>query len=156
MRSFHVHRAARIAAVVMAAGVGATAGVGGFTFLYANGGSYLSNDPAACVNCHVMQPQFDAWVKGPHRQVATCNDCHAPHDIVGKLWVKARNGYNHSMAFTLGGFHEPIRITEPNRRVTEQACRDCHEAVVHAIDFGTEAQNALRCLHCHAEVGHAD
>src|SRR5688572_23773077 len=33
--------------------IGAAAGVGGFTFVYAEGASYLTDDPAACANCHV-------------------------------------------------------------------------------------------------------
>jgi nitrate/TMAO reductase-like tetraheme cytochrome c subunit len=42
--------------------VGIPAGVGAFTFVYAKGFSYLSPDPRACVNCHVMNPQYDAWL----------------------------------------------------------------------------------------------
>ena len=29
--------------------------VGGYTFIYAKGYAYLTNDPAACANCHVME-----------------------------------------------------------------------------------------------------
>ena len=32
--------------------VGSLVGVGTFTFGYANGAAYLSNDPKACINCH--------------------------------------------------------------------------------------------------------
>ena len=57
--------------ILLAALVGLLAGVGGFTFLYAEGFSYMSSDPKACVNCHIMQPQFDSWQKGSHHAVAT-------------------------------------------------------------------------------------
>ena len=30
-------------------------GLGLYTFVYAKGYSYLSNDPQGCANCHVMQ-----------------------------------------------------------------------------------------------------
>ncbi|MEJ7606892.1 MAG: hypothetical protein WKF37_11635 [Bryobacteraceae bacterium] len=40
---------------------GAMLGVGLFTFGYARGASYLTNDPQACANCHVMQEQLDGW-----------------------------------------------------------------------------------------------
>lgn len=146
----------RGAIAAAAALVGATAGLGAFTFVYAEGASYLTNNPAACANCHVMTAHYDAWIKGPHRHAATCNDCHTPHNFFGKYWVKTRNGYNHSMAFTLGGFHEPIRITEANRRVTEQACRYCHASIVEMIDAGHPGAEPLDCLHCHSEVGHAN
>ena len=36
--------------------LGIPVGVGAFTFVYAKGFSYLSPDPRACVNCHVMNP----------------------------------------------------------------------------------------------------
>lgn len=114
--------------------VGVAAGLGVFTFGYAKGASYLTNDPAACANCHVMSEHFSAWEKGSHRAVATCNDCHTPHDLVGKYVTKARNGFWHSFYFTTGGYPDPLRITERNRKVTEQACRYCHQPIVDAID----------------------
>src|SRR5688572_32577853 len=40
---------------------------------------------------------FDAWNKSSHRAVATCNDCHTPHNLVGKYTVKAKNGFWHSL-----------------------------------------------------------
>ena len=47
--------------------IGLAVGLGAYTFIYAKGYSYLTNDPAACTNCHVMQPQYDAWMKWSHR-----------------------------------------------------------------------------------------
>ena len=123
------HRAALVVAVL----IGITAGLGAFTFGYAKGYSYLGTDPAACANCHVMQEHFDAWSKSSHKSVAGCNDCHTPHDIVGKYTVKAKNGFWHSFYFTTGRFPDPLRITEGNRKVTEQACRDCHAEITAAI-----------------------
>jgi cytochrome c nitrite reductase small subunit len=35
--------------------IGLAVGLGGCTFIYAKGYSYLTNNPAACANCHVMQ-----------------------------------------------------------------------------------------------------
>lgn len=141
-------------AVVLGLAVGAAAGVGGFTFVYARGGSYMTDDPAACANCHVMQNHLDAWRKGSHHAVATCNDCHTPHDLIGKYLTKASNGYHHSLAFTTGNFHEPIAITEGNRRVTESACRHCHQDIVNAIDPPHADKSEMSCVRCHAEVGH--
>jgi len=60
---------------------GVAAGVGLYTFWYAKGYSYLTNDPRACANCHVMQEYYDAWIKSTHHQAAACNDCHAPHNV---------------------------------------------------------------------------
>jgi cytochrome c nitrite reductase small subunit len=73
--------------------------------VYARGGSYLTDDPAACANCHVMREQYDGWIAASHRAVAVCNDCHTPPGLLGKYATKARNGFWHSVAFTsaIGG-----------------------------------------------------
>jgi cytochrome c nitrite reductase small subunit len=144
-----------IAAIALGIAAGAGAGVGAFTFIYAKGGSYMTNDPGACANCHVMTDHFNAWAKSSHHAVAVCNDCHAPHDFVGKYLTKARNGYNHSLAFTTGDFPEPIRITPLNRNITEQACRYCHQEVVQAIDSHATGAEEMSCIRCHSSVGHS-
>jgi cytochrome c nitrite reductase small subunit len=100
-----------------------------------------------------MQEYYDGWQRASHHTVATCNDCHTPHNFVGKWMTKASNGYHHSVAFTLGGFHEPIQITPPNHDIVEQACRYCHASVVHQIDAAGQRE-PLGCVRCHAGVGH--
>ena len=134
---------------------GIAGGVGVYAFLYADGASYLQDDPSACANCHIMSEQFDAWTKGSHHSVATCNDCHAPHSTLpAKLFVKALNGWNHSVAFTTGRFPDPIRITRLNERVTESACRYCHARLIHGIESTDRAEDAVSCIRCHGDVGH--
>jgi cytochrome c nitrite reductase small subunit len=140
--------------IMIGIALGIAAGVGGYTFLYAKGASYLTNDPAACANCHVMNEQYAGWVKSSHRSVAVCNDCHAPHDLIGKYMTKAENGFRHSLAFTTGRFHEPIQITPHDREITEHACRDCHQDIVLAIDGPHEDAESLSCIKCHPSVGH--
>ena len=71
-----IGRGAAITALVV---LGAAAGLGIYTFAYAKGWSYMTNDPKACANCHVMNEQYDGWLKAGHRSVATCNDWHTPH-----------------------------------------------------------------------------
>ncbi len=44
-------------AFILAALVGTVAGLGAYTFRYAEGFSYFSTDPRACNNCHVMNDQ---------------------------------------------------------------------------------------------------
>jgi cytochrome c nitrite reductase small subunit len=142
---------------VLAAGLaGALVGLGGYTFVYARGYSYLQDDPGACANCHVMLEQFDGWVKSSHRLVATCNDCHTPHDVLGKYATKVRNGFWHSFYFTVGGFPEPIRILPRDREITENACRFCHDAIVHSMGVPARAggPDDVSCIRCHHSVGH--
>lgn len=143
-----------IGVMLLGMAVGLAAGVGAYTFIYAKGGSYLTNDPAACANCHVMREHYDGWIKSSHRAVAVCNDCHTPPGVVAKYATKASNGFWHSFAFTSGKFPDPLRIKPHNREVTERACRKCHQAIVEAMDGTAPAREALSCIRCHREVGH--
>jgi len=140
---------------------GLPGGVGAYTFWYARGASYLTNAPAACANCHIMQGYYDGWLASSHHQVAVCNDCHTPHALIPKYYTKGLNGYHHSLAFTTGNFHEPILITPRNHGITEQACRRCHQDIVQLMDrpmaaAGESADDgqSLSCVRCHASVGH--
>ena len=45
-----------LSAATLASLLGVLVGVGGFTGHYAEGLSYFSKDPAACMNCHIMRP----------------------------------------------------------------------------------------------------
>jgi len=141
--------------ILVAVIVGALFGLGTFTFLYAKGWSYLTNDPSACANCHIMNEQYNGWMHSSHRQGIGCNDCHTPHDFFGKWYTKARNGFWHSYYFTTGNFHEPIQITEFSRKIVENACRDCHKDIVQAIDVNQHGGGRdVLCVRCHASVGH--
>lgn len=133
--------------------IGAAVGAGVFTFIYAKGLSYMSSDPKACVNCHVMNDEYNSWQKSSHHKAATCNDCHVPHGFPDKYLAKAKNGWNHSKAFTLQDFPEPIRITDGNLRILQHNCIACHDTMVSEIAAhkGTAAQ---RCTECHRSVGH--
>jgi cytochrome c nitrite reductase small subunit len=133
---------------------GAAAGIGGFTFVYAKGWSYLTDDPAACANCHVMREQHDGWLKSSHHTVATCNDCHTPAGFLAKYATKAENGFWHSFHFTAHSFPDPIRIRPESRSITEQACRRCHGEMAAALD-GVQSERAS-CLHCHDGIGHPE
>lgn len=141
---------------IVAAGLfsGIALGIGAYTFVYANGWSYLTDDPAACANCHVMMRHYDAWFKSSHKMVATCNDCHTPSGFLGKYYVKATHGFWHSYAFTTGDFREPIFMKPKSRAVVQNACRRCHGEIVQAIDALGAHRAESDCLHCHSEVGH--
>ena len=121
------------------------AGAGVFTFGYGNGSSYLSNNPDTCVNCHVMQDHMQSWEKSSHHSVAVCNDCHLPHDFVGKWVAKADNGFFHSVAFTMGNYKNPIQIKPRNRLITQDACVHCHQEFVHPLLAEPNGRDAQSC-----------
>lgn len=139
----------------LAVSLGLFAGVGAYTFYYGQGHSYLSNDPKACVNCHIMREQYDGWQKGPHHAVATCNDCHTPTGFFAKYLAKAENGFWHSKGFTLQDFHEPILIKPRNSAILQAKCVSCHQDLVGPLHpRAGDRQQMLDCVKCHREVGH--
>ncbi|MBI3465344.1 MAG: cytochrome c nitrite reductase small subunit [Planctomycetes bacterium] len=147
-------RRASALGMFLALGVGVLAGLGFFTFSYGEGWSYFSTDPRACVNCHVMQPEYDAWQHSSHHAVAGCIDCHLPHALVPKYLAKADNGWRHSWAFTFQDFHEPIQMHPRSRAILQHNCTQCHETTVHAMLAGRPEEQAPSCVRCHADVGH--
>jgi cytochrome c nitrite reductase small subunit len=152
----HDKAGGRRPAILVAALVGALAGLAVFTLDYGEGLSYFSTDPAACANCHIMQPQYDSWQKASHHTVATCVDCHLPHSFVAKYLAKAENGYYHSKGFTFGGFHEPIAIKAKNSDILQNNCLFCHGPMTADMLVGEGHDDAVRCVHCHALVGHGE
>ena len=142
--------------MILGIAIGMAVGVGAYTFVYARGYSYMTDNAEACVNCHIMQGQFSGWLKSSHRSVAVCNDCHTPPGLVAKYATKARNGFWHSYYFTTGNFPEPIQITSRSREITENACRHCHEEIVQAIEPSPNKSSTLSCIRCHPSVGHME
>lgn len=145
----------KIRLLLLSVGVGVLVGLAGFTFQYAEGTAYLSNDPKACANCHIMRDQYDGWQKSSHHAVATCNDCHTPHALVPKYLSKMENGFWHSKGFTLQDFHEPIQIKPRNATILQENCVGCHAELVSAIaNHSDDEAQAADCVKCHADVGH--
>jgi cytochrome c nitrite reductase small subunit len=138
--------------------VGVTLGIGAYTFVYAKGYSYMTDDAAACANCHVMSDHFDAWTRSCHRAVAVCNDCHTPPGLLPKYLTKGRNGFWHSFHFTTGHYPDPLRITLRNHEITEVACRKCHTELTQSIDprHTDSGRGGLTCTKCHNDVGHIE
>ena len=141
--------------IILGIAVGFAVGIGGYTFIYAKGYSYLTNDPAACANCHIMSEHYARWLKSSHRSVAVCNDCHTPSGLIPKYSSKASNGFWHSFAFTTGWAMEPLKIKPHNLEIAENACRKCHREIVAAIE-GHENANRTECIRCHKSVGHLE
>jgi cytochrome c nitrite reductase small subunit len=132
---------------------GVLVGLSLFTFVYAEGFSYFSNDPNACMNCHIMRDQFDGWSHSTHKAVAACNDCHTPHRFPDKYIVKGINGFNHSLAFTLGTYPENLHIREFNADIAYENCVECHSTAISSVAHIT-SDDPLNCVMCHGNVGH--
>lgn len=139
---------------------GVVIGHGIFTFVYAKGFSYLSDDPAACKNCHVMNQVYEGWSRSSHKDVATCNDCHVPHTFVAKWAMKAESGFHHGYAFTFKDNPVAFSATTKSKQIVQQNCISCHQDyATHAIDATmakhASSDEALSCVSCHRQIGHA-
>jgi len=140
---------------------GIFAGMAGYGFYVANATSYLSDEPDACINCHVMYPQYTTWRNSSHASVANCNDCHVPQDLmVRKYYFKAADGLRHSTIFTLRTEPQAIRIKQAGINVVQENCKRCHSDLVNMIELVTvtgdnseEGQGHL-CWDCHTETPH--
>jgi cytochrome c nitrite reductase small subunit len=141
--------------------VAAFIGLGLYVFKTSNAASYLSDDPQACVNCHLMTPQYITWNHSSHRAVAHCNDCHVPHNnVISKYYFKAKDGLYHASIFTLRAEPQVIKAKSASIEVIHNNCIRCHEGqVTDAKMTGlVENHHAKRtdrlCWDCHREVPH--
>jgi cytochrome c nitrite reductase small subunit len=140
--------------------LGLAVGIGAVIFWESKAWSYLFDDPKACINCHIMIPQYTTWQHSSHARVASCNDCHVPHNnIFNKYYFKAKDGSRHSFLFTFRKEDQVIRITAPSKKVVQMNCVRCHEALndrVHTqVDLNQiEKGEGKLCWECHREVPH--
>jgi len=145
----------RLIAVSTGALVGlAVVGLAGYVTSISNASSYLSDDPKACINCHIMAPQYATWQHSSHARAATCNDCHVPHDsTLRKYAYKAKDGSRHAFMFTFRMEPQVITATQDSKEVIQQNCIRCHSTVVSEVAFGVHRDDRA-CADCHREVPH--
>lgn len=147
-------------AVIILAGI--FFGLAAFILYISKAPSYLSDNPETCINCHVMNSMYNDWAHSSHRGVATCNDCHVPHDnFVHKYLFKAQDGLRHATIFTLRTEPQVIRIKEAGREAVHSNCIRCHERTIGMEHLGSVLpgyRNHLaerRCIECHRETPHS-
>jgi cytochrome c nitrite reductase small subunit len=148
----------RVPAVIV---LGMFAGFGLFALYAGNAFSYLSDDPAACINCHVMAPQYATWQRSSHARVATCNDCHVPQDNVLRTYLfKAQDGLRHASMFTFRLEPQVIHIKDAGMEAVQKNCIRCHGVLTERVQAGdvylqdVHAGNGVLCWQCHREVPH--
>ncbi|WP_321318383.1 cytochrome c nitrite reductase small subunit [Labilibaculum sp.] len=141
--------------------LGIFVGLGFYVLYLSKAASYLSDNPETCVNCHVMAPQFATYQHSSHREVATCNDCHVPHNnVFNKYFFKAKDGLRHASMFALRMEPEVIFILEEGKKVVHNNCIRCHSQTLTdpklAAQLPMHAHNTQDrvCWECHREVPH--
>lgn len=108
-----------------------------------------------------MAPQYATWQHSSHRENATCNDCHVPHNnVMNKYYFKAKDGLRHATIFTLRAEPQVIFIKTAGKKVVWKNCIRCHEVLL--TDFRLESMRphhisslSLRnCIECHRHTPH--
>jgi len=141
---------------------GLLAGVGAYSAYAFRVHSYLLDDPAACVNCHIMAPYYQSWSRSSHSTWATCNDCHVPqNNIFNSYLFKAEDGLYHLGVYIMHGEPQVIRTREASNVVIMQNCIRCHTQLNqefvktgHATWADVQAGQAKACWDCHVEMPH--
>jgi cytochrome c nitrite reductase small subunit len=121
--------------------------------------AYLGNNPTTCNNCHVMDAVYEGWYHAGHKQWAVCNDCHTPHALIPKYFVKAQSGYHHVTAFITGDIPNAIRAKEASRVVIQENCLRCHAETISNLQWDlmyTQADEERYCFDCHRSVAHGE
>ncbi len=62
--------ATAIARLLLSIAVGSAVGMAVYTFTFARGASYLTDVPAACAICYIMNEHYGGWLKSTHHPVA--------------------------------------------------------------------------------------
>ncbi len=141
---------------------GLLVGLGAYSMYMSRAHSYLSDDPSACVNCHIMAPYYQSWNHSSHARWTNCNDCHVPHEnVVSKYAFKAKDGLYHAAVFTIKGEPQVIRSREESNNVIMENCIRCHtqlntDFVKTGMITYTEARDGMgkACWDCHTQVPH--
>ncbi|MFH0756648.1 MAG: cytochrome c nitrite reductase small subunit [Bacteroidota bacterium] len=142
-------------------GTGVIAGLLVYLIYISRAYSYLSDDPSACMNCHIMAPQYATWNHSSHRENTNCNACHVPHNnVVNKYYFKAKDGLRHATMFTLRKEPQVIMIKEAGKQVVQDNCIRCHKDLIsdHKINSYTQTflqfKGERQCWECHRETPH--
>jgi cytochrome c nitrite reductase small subunit len=132
-----------------------------FAFHISNASSYLGDDPATCVNCHIMAPQYATWYHSSHREKTNCNDCHVPHNnVINKYYFKAKDGLRHATIFTLRKEPQVIFIKEEGQEAVHKNCIRCHKDLLtdsKLLAYGRATHDfrmERKCRECHRETPH--
>lgn len=120
------------------------------------------DDPAACVNCHIMTPYYASWSHSSHARDATCNDCHVPNgNIVAHYGFKGLDGMKHVAYFVSHSERQAIMAEDASAEVIMDNCIRCHKQLnqefvkTGRIDYMMAKRGEGKaCWDCHRNVPH--
>lgn len=149
----------KLTAIIM---LGVLFGLGFYTVYASRAASYLSDEPATCVNCHIMAPFYATWNHSSHGRNATCNDCHVPQDnVFRKYYFKGKDGMRHASIFAIRGEAQVIQAINESANVIMENCIRCHTQLnTELVKTGrmnyemAKAGEGKACWDCHRDIPH--
>ena len=104
----------------------------------------VGDDPAACINCHIMSPYYATWSHSSHGRDVTCNDCHVPNNNIASHY-----------------FFKAIEAEDASAEVIMDNCIRCHKQLnqefvkTGRIDYMMAKRGEGKaCWDCHRNVPH--
>lgn len=122
----------------------------------------VGDDPAACINCHIMSPYYATWSRSSHGRDVTCNDCHVPNDnIITHYGFKGMDGMKHVAYFVTRSERQAIQAEDGSAEVIMDNCIRCHTQLNQEfVKTGrisymkAKRGEGKACWDCHRDVPH--
>lgn len=142
---------------------GVIVGLGGLFMYLLRMHTYIAgDDPAACINCHIMSPYYATWSHSSHGRDVTCNDCHVPNgNIITHYGFKGLDGMKHVAYFVTRSERQAIQAEDASAEVIMDNCIRCHSQLnqefvkTGRIDYMMAKRGEGKaCWDCHRNVPH--
>ena len=139
----------------LGAPLGAALGIGLFTVAYAKALSYVSDEPEACVNCHIMREQYEGWLRGPAPRGRHLQRLPRAARLLRQVALEGAERLP-----SQHGVHAPeLPRADPDHAAQRRGARGELPALPRRVRGGAHAARATGarrrgCARCHAGVGH--
>lgn len=116
--------------------------------------NHMLDGPQFCGSCHFMGPWVETWYHSAHREVASCGDCHIPHDIVPGAFYKAYTGTRDALETITGQIPKSFLISSHGSEVVHENCLRCHRELFRIVG-DTRTKDGVYCFKCHSNTPHS-
>ncbi|KJS21391.1 MAG: cytochrome C nitrite reductase [Clostridiaceae bacterium BRH_c20a] len=113
----------------------------------------MLDGPEFCGSCHFMEPWVETWYHSAHREVASCGDCHIPHDLVRGAFYKAYTGSRDALETITGQIPRSFLISGHGSEVVHENCLSCHSDLLRIVG-DTKDEEGVYCFRCHRNTPH--
>lgn len=113
-------------------------------------GMTTTDSAAFCGSCHAMAEAALTHKSSVHAQLS-CNDCHAPHNMVARIPFKAKEGARDVWATVSGSIPDLIHPGGETKAITQANCLRCHGSTTSSVIMKSKQY----CTDCHRHVPHS-